>query len=228
MGESRLKERALEPAFGVYPAIVGNVVDPDGLGRVEVTLPKTVPGGGGARAWARLAPVAAGKGSGTWFVPSVGDEVLVCFEAGDTTRPYVLGSLWNRGNPPPESMDRAGANGRRSIRSPGGITVSLDDRNGSATVVLETPGGQRVTLADAPATVEIEDANGNSIVLGPAGITVSASAKVTVQANTAAITVSQLQVDSGMSEFTGVVKCDALITKSVVSESYTPGAGNVS
>ena len=34
-------------------------------------------------------------------------------------------------------------------------------------------------------------------------------------------------VDAGMSRFSGVVQCDTLITNSVVSSSYTPGAGNI-
>jgi hypothetical protein len=34
-------------------------------------------------------------------------------------------------------------------------------------------------------------------------------------------------VDSPMSKFSGVVECDTLIAQSVVSASYTPGAGNV-
>lgn len=228
MSETRQKERAPEPAFGVYPALVGNVVDPEGLGRVEVTLPKSVAGAGGSRVWARLVTLMAGPRSGTWFVPSVNDEVLVCFEAGDARRPYVVGSLWSRGNPPPESIDPAGGNDLRSIRSPRGISIALDDRDGRETLVLETPAGQRVTLSDGPSTVEVEDASGNSIVLAPAGITITSPAKVTVNAGTATVSAAQLQVQAGMSEFSGVVKCDTLISTSVVSESYTPGVGNVS
>jgi hypothetical protein len=34
-------------------------------------------------------------------------------------------------------------------------------------------------------------------------------------------------VNAGMSKFSGVVQCDTLITNSVVSNSYTPGAGNI-
>ena len=38
---------------------------------------------------------------------------------------------------------------------------------------------------------------------------------------------STREVDAGMSKFSGVVKCDTLITNSVVAASYTPGAGNI-
>lgn len=218
------RQQAAQPAFGVYAALVSSVEDPEQLGRVEVTLPKSSVSSGGPL-WARLATLMAGRKSGTWFVPSVGDEVLVCFEAGDPRRPYVVGSLWNRTNPPPEAMDAA--NGVRAIHSTKGITITLDDRGGEETLVLRTPGGQKLTLSDDPPTVRAEDANGNSVTLEPAGITVAAAGKVTVTASEATISAGLLEVDAGSSEFSGVVKCDTLITNSVVSASYTPGAGNV-
>ena len=36
-----------------------------------------------------------------------------------------------------------------------------------------------------------------------------------------------VQVDAGLSKFSGVVQCDTLISNAVVSSSYTPGAGNI-
>src|SRR6186713_3239271 len=78
--------------FGVYPALVSDIKDPDSQGRVKVTLPWS-PDSGSAKyeAWARLATMMGGSNRGSWFVPDVNDEVLVAFEAGDPTRPYVVG-----------------------------------------------------------------------------------------------------------------------------------------
>jgi type VI secretion system secreted protein VgrG len=47
--------------------------------------------------WVRVAHPA---GSG-FFLPEVGDEVIVGFESGDPDRPIVLGSVWNASDPPP-------------------------------------------------------------------------------------------------------------------------------
>lgn len=41
------------------------------------------------------------------------------------------------------------------------------------------------------------------------------------------VTAAMVTVDAAMSKFSGVVKADTVITNSVVSASYTPGAGNV-
>jgi hypothetical protein len=65
------------------------------------------------------------------------------------------------------------------------------------------------------------------VKLESAGITVTASAKVTVNASTAEISASMLTVNAGMSKFSGVVQADTVIANSVVGTSYTPGAGNI-
>ena len=214
--------------FGVYPALVNDIRDPDGSGRVQVTLPWS-PDASGKRyeAWARLATPMAGSNRGIWFVPDVGDEVLVAFQAGDPRWPFVVGALWNGKDSPPQSMDGGGDNDLKVIRSRNGVKVTLDDKDGQERLLIETPGGQKVQLKDGPGVVEIADSNGNSVKLESSGITVTASATVTVNASTAKISAGMLTVDAAMAKFSGVVKAETVITNSVVSSSYTPGAGNI-
>lgn len=214
--------------YGVYPALVTDVVDPDGQGRVKVKLPWSPDGDGAAyETWARLATMMAGNNRGSWFVPDENDEVLVVFEAGNPRRPYVIGALWNGSDAPPESMDGAGNNYIKAIRSRNGVKITLDDTNGQETLIVETPGGQKMTLKDGPGSVEIVDSNGNSVKMESAGITVTSSAKVTINASTVEISASMVTVNAGMSKFSGVVQADTVISNSVVSASYTPGAGNI-
>ena len=214
--------------YGVYPALVSDVNDPDAQGRVKVKLPWSLdPSGEAYEAWARLATLMAGANRGSWFVPDVDDEVLVSFGGGDPSQPFVVGALWNGSDAPPASMDAGGKNDKKVLRSRNGVVVTLDDTDGAEAFVVETPGGQRLTLHDGPGSVTVEDANGNAIKLEASGITIQSSAKVTVQAAQVAVSAALVQVDAGMSKFSGVVKCDTLITNAVVSSSYTPGAGNV-
>jgi uncharacterized protein involved in type VI secretion and phage assembly len=214
--------------FGVYPALVMNVSDPDGQGRVKVSLPWS-PDGSSARyeVWARLSTLMGGNNRGSWFIPDVNDEVLVSFAAGDPRWPFVLGGLWNGSDTPPESMDGAGNNNLKVLRSRNGIKITLDDQNGQEKLLLETPGGQKVTLKDGPGSIEVQDSNGNSIKLESAGITINASARVTVSASQVSVSTSILTVDAGMSKFSGVVQADTVITNSIIAASYTPGAGNI-
>lgn len=214
--------------YGVLPALVVDIKDPDSQGRVKVTLPWSVDAKGERyEAWARLATMLGGNNRGSWFIPDVDDEVLVAFEHGDPRRPYVLGGLWNGQDSAPESMDGAGNNYKKVLRSRNGVKITLDDQDGQEQLILETPGGQKITLKDGPGSVEVADSNGNSIKLEAAGITITASAKVTVNASQLAISAGMVTVDAGMSKFSGVVQADTVISNSVVSASYTPGAGNI-
>jgi hypothetical protein len=124
-------------------------------------------------------------------------------------------------------MDGAGKNYTKVLRSRNGVKVTLDDHDGQEKFVAETPGGQKVTLKDGPGSVEIVDSNGNSVKLEASGVTITASAKVTINAASMAISAGMVTVDAGMSKFSGVVQADTVISNSVVSASYTPGAGNI-
>jgi uncharacterized protein involved in type VI secretion and phage assembly len=213
--------------YGVYPAVVKSITDPDNQGRVRIHLPWTPDSGAGYEAWARLSTLMAGKNRGTWFIPDEGDEVLVSFEGGDPRRPYMIGALWNGKDAPPERMDGGGQNNKKEIVSRNDIRIILDDTQGQETVTIQTPGGQKIVLKDGPGNIEISDSNGNSLKMETSGITLTTSGTLTMQASTVKVSAGMVNVDSGMSKFSGVVKSDTCITNAVVSSSYTPGAGNI-
>lgn len=58
-------------------------------------------------------------------------------------------------------------------------------------------------------------------------VQVSNSGMVTINGATLKFIASLVDVRAGIAKFSGVVQSDAVITKSVVSASYTPGAGNI-
>jgi uncharacterized protein involved in type VI secretion and phage assembly len=214
--------------YGVFPALVSDITDPDGQGRVKVTLPWSPDTSGGKyEAWARLATLMGGNNRGSWFIPDNNDEVLVVFEGGDPRRPYVIGGLWNGSDKPPDSMDGGGKNYRKVLCSRNGVKLTMDDNDGQEKFIVETPGGQKVTLKDGPGAVEIVDSTGNSIKLETSGITITATAKVTINASQVAVSAAMVTVDAGISKFSGVVQADTVICNSIISTSYTPGAGNI-
>ena len=110
----------------MYGVVVGIVKSNtlDAMGRVEVRFPGSSDAEIGHPA--RLATLMAGNGHGTFFLPQVNDEVLVAFECGDITRPYVLGALWNGKDKPPDTNANS-QNNLRFIKSRSGHLVRLDD-----------------------------------------------------------------------------------------------------
>ncbi len=214
--------------YGVYPARVTDLVDPDQQGRVKVRLPWSPdPGDSNYEAWARLATMMAGNNRGTFFIPDVDDEVLVAFEGGNPRRPYVVGALWNGQDSPPEQMDGAGNNYLKTILSRQGVRITLDDTDGAKKLRLETPMGQSIVLSDEDISIVAQDATGNSIKMAPEGITITAVSQVEIQASTVQVDAAMVTVNAGFSQFSGVVQCSALISDAVIGTSYTPGVGNI-
>lgn len=214
--------------YGVYPATVVDVADPDGEGRVKVELPWAPDDDGVYEVWARLATMMAGASRGSWFIPDVGDEVLVSFIAGDPRLPCVVGALWNGQDAPPESMDGGGQNNLKALHSRNGIVISMDDSSGQEKLTLKTPGGHEILLDDGGRSITVTDSNGNKVTMEAAGVTVDTAAKVTVNAGaTVEVTGAMVKVNAGMSQFSGVVQCNTLIATTVVGTTYTPGAGNI-
>lgn len=212
--------------YGVYPALVTDNQDPDGQGRVRIKLPWSPDSDGSAyEAWARVATMMAGNNRGSWFIPDPEDEVLVAFEGGDTRRPYVVGMLWNGSDSPPERMDSD--NNLKTILSRAGIRITMDDTSGAVKLTLSTPGGHSLEFDDGSRSVTATDSNGNTIKMDSSGISITAPAKVKIDAAQIEATAGMVTVNAGMSKFSGVVQCDTLISNAVISASYTPGAGNI-
>lgn len=205
---------------GVYSASVLDNQDPDGLARVLVRVSALAVTPGTVDLWARVATLMAGRNRGTWFIPEVGDEVLVAFDQNDPKAAYMIGGLWNAKARPPVSGPGTAA-GVKLIRSRNGVTLRIRDDASNNSLTIETPGGQRVTLQDGPAAVRVEDGNGNSVTLAASGVSVTASGKVSINASAVDVTAGGVTVNAGMSRFSGVVQCDTLIANAVVSASYT-------
>ena len=79
-------------------AVVDDLDDPEGLGRVRVRFPHLDQE---MSNWARLVSPGAGHERGNFFRPERGDEVVVGFEHDDPRRPYVFGGVWSVPDPPP-------------------------------------------------------------------------------------------------------------------------------
>lgn len=79
----------------IYGVVVGTVTDnyaQEMPGRVCVLLP-TRDTEANVLKWARLAMPSSGIGWGHYFLPEVGDQVLLVFEQGNIEKPYVIGCV---------------------------------------------------------------------------------------------------------------------------------------
>jgi uncharacterized protein involved in type VI secretion and phage assembly len=174
---------------GVAVGVVTNNEDPEGLARVKLSFPWR--DAADESYWARIATPMAGDGRGTYFLPEVGDEVLVAFEDGDIAHPYVVGALWNGVDAPP--ADNAdGSNDLRLVRSRGGHELVFDDADGGG-IEIVTNAGHRIVLDDTGGgeTLRIEDASGeNHLEFDAAGGSVTLTAATSVSVSAPELTLS--------------------------------------
>lgn len=180
--------------FGVARGLVTDNHDPDGLGRVRVQLAWQAQG---SSYWARTAAPMSGSGFGAWFLPEVGDEVLVGAEHGDPALLYVLGMLWNGKAKPPATNDD-GKNNLRLIKSRSGHQLLFDDTEGTHILELKLADGKRVTLDKDG--VAIDDSKGNTILVKSSAseIAITSKAKLTLKSAQVAIEADgTLEIKSG-------------------------------
>ena len=174
--------------FGVVVGVVTNNQDPDKMHRVKVRFPwlsKDVESN-----WARVAAQMAGNDRGSYFLPEIDDEVLIAFEHGNVDFPYVLGSLWNGKDAPPEN-NSDGKNNHRTIKSRSGHIVRLNDTSGGETIEIIDKSGNKIVIDASKNTVTIESQSDISIksstgklTMEANGIEIKSQTDVSVQANT--------------------------------------------
>jgi Rhs element Vgr protein len=184
------------PAAGLLPAVSGLQIgvvtalenDPDGEDRIRVRLPLVSTTEEGL--WARIATLDAGQERGTFFRPEIDDEVVVGFLSDDPRHPVVLGMCHSSAKPAPEPAQDD--NHRKGYVSREKLRYIFDDEKKA--IVLETPGGNNMTLSEEDQGIVIEDQNGNKITLDDSGITIESSKELILKAATD-ITIEGMNVD---------------------------------
>jgi uncharacterized protein involved in type VI secretion and phage assembly len=117
------------PICGKFRGTVVNNVDPQGLGRVEVSVPDVQ---GGITAFAMPCLPFAGNNVGFYACPQVGANVWVEFEGGDVNFPIWTGCFWGAGEAP-----AAAATPEQKIFLMNGVSLTMDDTPGSGGIKLE-------------------------------------------------------------------------------------------
>jgi phage baseplate assembly protein gpV len=150
--------------------------DPNNQFRIKVRLPMLSEKGEGV--WARLATLFAANEMGSYFIPSVNDEVIVGCLGNNPDTPVVLGSLYSSKNKMPFPI--AKENYIKGFVTKEGTKVILDDEK--KVIELSTKKGNKITISDDTKGITMEDENKNKVVLNNEGITIESCKDFTVKA----------------------------------------------
>lgn len=190
------------PLSGVAVAVVLNNTDPTNQGRVKLQLPWLPE----VEPWARIAAVFGGNKSGMYFMPQVGDEVLVAFHHGDVREPYVLGSLWSTKYAPTPTKSPEDSKNRRVIHTPAGHEVEFLEKEKSITVT--TVSGMVIRMV--PEQIDVSTTDGTAkITLEKSGkISISASSEIEMKAPKVTLDATNLKLNgSATAELTAGSTC---------------------
>jgi uncharacterized protein involved in type VI secretion and phage assembly len=153
--------------YGLYRGIVSDNDDPERLGRVKAQVPTVF--GAVESSWCMPCVPYAGDGVGIAFLPEVGSGVWVAFEGGDVSYPVWVGCYWRSGELPSDVGPAV-----KAIVTKAPLELKLDDNGDS---------------------IELTDANGNSVKLDSSGVTVSkGSQKVVVSDASVSVNDGALEV----------------------------------
>ena len=207
------------PEYEIHPGVsiatVTSLNDPDNLGRIKCKLVNMPDEAAGDLGWAFTASPLAGEQRGVFFLPNVGDMVLVAFEDGDVSRPFVIGSIWGGSQTPPVKISD-GKNESYIIKTPRKNTITLSDTENKESITVETPKGQSIAFNDEKSTITLNDKDGNnSIIIDTANgnISIKCQNKLTLSAgNQASITLDgtsgNINISGGQKISLGGVQID--------------------
>lgn len=180
------------PASGFLPGIEGLQIgvvkkldeDPNGQSRVQVSVPILQAETEGV--WARLANFYASNSFGAFFIPEIGDEVVLGYLNNDPSNPIVLGSLYSSKQTPP--YDLTADNFTKAVVTKSQLKIEFDDDKKITTII--TPGDNKVVLSDDDKSILMQDQNGNKVELSadgivldsPKDISITAKGKITIDA----------------------------------------------
>lgn len=168
-------ENVLAPPYGnvhsfptaeSQPATIISNEDPAGLGRVQVAFAWQQAQGTNTP-WIRMVNPHSGGGKGFYFIPEVGEEVLVAFEGGNAEKPFVLGAMYNGSA---SSDYYTPGNDQKVMHTRSGTKMIFNDAEGS--VFIEDPSGNTWKM----------DGKGNIEVNAPKDFTLTAGDNVTISA----------------------------------------------
>ena len=172
------------PLMGQLPAMQGLQLatvkkidqDPDNLYRIQLEIPSVSEKPNNT--WARMAHYYASNNSGSFFLPEIGDEVVLGFLDNDTRFPIILGSLYNGQNAPaymPEAKNSTKAFVTRTR-----MKIEFDEEKKNISIL--TPGDNSIVISDDGKSIEIKDQNSNSIKLSNDGIVIDSAKDVKISA----------------------------------------------
>ena len=154
--------------FGVMVGIVAKNYDKDMPGRICVTIPVRDSNANELK-WARMAMPSSGKSWGHYFLPEVGDQVLLVFEQGNIEKPYVIGCIPKDNNKFLTQTVDENNQYKKIITKNGNAIIFEDNKEGSGEKdkieIVTAKEGHSIMLDNEKNQISIKDKDGKNQIL---------------------------------------------------------------
>jgi uncharacterized protein involved in type VI secretion and phage assembly len=157
----------------IMVGVVTDNADPEKWGRVKIQLPAL---SGEQTFWAPVLVASAGKERGLMMLPVPGEQVIVAFENGDPSYPYVLGSLFNGKDTPGKEL--AVEDGSFGLRSDHKAVIAAQED-----ITLRTEKGKWIVEVNAGEITETVKSPGNYTGTFDGKHAVTAKQAITLESN---------------------------------------------
>ena len=116
--------------------------------------------------------------AGSFFIPEVGDEVLLGFLNNDPRFPVILGMMYSKKNAPPYTPDKK--NPIKAFVTKNQLKMVFEDEKKN--IIIETPSKNIITISDENKKITIEDQNKNKIEMSSSGIVMDSPKDINIKA----------------------------------------------
>lgn len=180
-------------ASGYVPGIqglqIGKVTNLKGSGTEEFKIEVEIPvlNSETNKVWARLINNWASNTYGSFFVPDIGDEVILGFLNNDPRHPLIMGSVYSSKLQPPYEFTTK--NNIRAIVSKSKLKIELEEEK--KVITIETPGKNKIIISDEDKGIQLIDQHNNKIVMNEKGILIESSKEISLKAKT------DVKIDAG-------------------------------
>lgn len=181
------KEDNVNNLFTIATGTIKEIYNEKFPGKVKVEISMT-DSSKNVTEWIRVAAPYGGKDKGMYFMPDIGDEVVIAFERGYLEKPIIIGVLWNDNNSiPKDSVNEK--NNIKKIKTRGGHEIIFDDTEKKEKLNIITPKKSEICIDDENTTITItaKGDNGDNIIKldSKSGeITVSGKKKIILKSST--------------------------------------------
>lgn len=136
--------------MGPVVGIVAKKYSKDMPGRVCVQIPVR-DGDANVLQWAKTVMTSAGKKWGNYFLPEIGDKVLLVFENGNIEKPYIVGSIFADDSEFLQNVADEENQYKKIKTKNGNALLFVDSREGEGSkdrIELETSKGEHIIILD--------------------------------------------------------------------------------